>query len=189
MTTSSITIQKAAVTNFPTSLTQRVEQTFCAQSYTKYVTRVLLSLNMVLNLIFFPCDSTWPPASLVFYKILELITFPFPWAPQAPSKIQMFQSLNPLILLKYNCQFNFFKWLLSFQHDHCSTLKGFPRGSVVKNPPINRRDACSILGMGRSPEGGYGNLLQYSCLENPMDRGAWRATVHGVPKSQMWLSD
>ena len=46
------------------------------------------------------------------------------------------------------------------------------------------RDVGSILGSGRSPEGGHRNLLQYSYLENPMDRGAWGATVHGVAKSQ-----
>ena len=46
-----------------------------------------------------------------------------------------------------------------------------------------------ILGLGRSPGGGNGNLLQYSCLENPMDRGAWQTAVHGVAKSQTQLSD
>ena len=46
------------------------------------------------------------------------------------------------------------------------------------------RDGGSILGSGRSPGGGHGNPLQYSCLENPRDRGAWWATVHGVIKSQ-----
>ena len=53
---------------------------------------------------------------------------------------------------------------------------------VVKNPPANAgdtRDMGLIPGLGRSPGGGHGNPLQYSCLENPMDRGAWRATVHG----------
>ena len=45
----------------------------------------------------------------------------------------------------------------------------------------------SIPGLGRSPGGGHGNPLQYSCLENPIDRGAWWATVHGVAKSQMQL--
>ena len=55
---------------------------------------------------------------------------------------------------------------------------------TVKNLLANAGDAGSILGSGRSPGGGHGNLLQYSCLENPMDRGAWWATVHGVPKSQ-----
>ena len=62
---------------------------------------------------------------------------------------------------------------------------------VVKNPPANAgdvRDASSIPGSGRSPGGGHGNPLQYSCLGNPMDRGAWQAIVHGVrelDKTQM----
>ena len=53
---------------------------------------------------------------------------------------------------------------------------------MVKNPPANTGDAGSIPGSGRSPEGGHGNPLQYSCLENSMDREAWRATVYGVTK-------
>ena len=62
---------------------------------------------------------------------------------------------------------------------------------VVKNLPDNagdRRDLSSIPGSGRSPGGGHGNPLQYSCLENPMDGGAWWATVPGVAKSQTQLS-
>ena len=61
---------------------------------------------------------------------------------------------------------------------------------MVKNPCDNAgaiRDIGSIPGLGRSPGGGQGNPLQYSCLENPMDRGAQRATVHGVAKSQTQL--
>ena len=57
---------------------------------------------------------------------------------------------------------------------------------VVKNPPAYTgevRDVGSIPGSGRFPEEENGNPLQYSCLENPMDRGAWRATVRGVAKS------
>ena len=57
---------------------------------------------------------------------------------------------------------------------------------MAKNPPVNAedvRDAGSIPGLGRSPGGGHGTPLQYSCQENPMDRGAWQATVHGVVKS------
>ena len=57
---------------------------------------------------------------------------------------------------------------------------------VVKNPPANAGDTGdmgSIPGLGRSPGGGHGNPLQYSCLENPMDRRAWQATVHRVAKS------
>ena len=59
---------------------------------------------------------------------------------------------------------------------------------MVKNPPVNpgdRRDMGSIPELGRSPGGGHGNPLQYSFLENPMDRGAWRAIVHRVTESDM----
>ena len=62
---------------------------------------------------------------------------------------------------------------------------------MVKNPPANAGDAGgkgSIPASGRSPGGGNGNPLQYCCLENPMDRAAWRVTVHGVAKSQTRLS-
>ena len=68
----------------------------------------------------------------------------------------------------------------------------FPGGLVVKNPPANAgdlRDIGSIPGSGGSLGGGNGNLLQYSCLENSIDRGAWWAIVHGVAKSQTRLSD
>ena len=70
--------------------------------------------------------------------------------------------------------------------------KGFPGGSVVKNPPAtvgDTEDMGSIPGSGRSPEEGNGNPLQYSCLENPMDRGAWQAAVHEVAKSCTPLSN
>ena len=59
---------------------------------------------------------------------------------------------------------------------------------MVKNPPDNARVAGSIPGLGRSPGVGNGNPLQYSCLENSMDKGAWQATVHGAAKSQIRLS-
>ena len=64
-------------------------------------------------------------------------------------------------------------------------------GAAAKNPPVkagDAGDAGSIRGWGRSPGGGNGNPLWYSCLENPMDRGAWQATVRGVAKSQTRLS-
>ena len=63
---------------------------------------------------------------------------------------------------------------------------------MVKNPPANSgdaRDAGSIPGSGRSPAVGNDNPFQYSCLENPLGRGAWQATVHGVAKSPIQLSD
>ena len=61
--------------------------------------------------------------------------------------------------------------------------EGFRGGSVVKNLPANAGDVGSIPVLGRSPGERNGNPLQYSCLENRMDRGAWWATVHGVAKS------
>ena len=63
---------------------------------------------------------------------------------------------------------------------------------MVKNPPANAgdtRDVGSISESGRSPGVGNSNLLQYSCLENSMNRGAWWATIHGIAKSWTWLSD
>ena len=63
--------------------------------------------------------------------------------------------------------------------------KGFPGGSVVKNPPANAGDAGSIPGSGRSPIDKDGNPFQYSCLGNLMDRVAWQTTVLGVEKN--WI--
>ena len=63
---------------------------------------------------------------------------------------------------------------------------GFPGGTVAKNLPAtawDERDTVSIPRLGRFPGVGNGNPLLYSCLENSMDRGAWRATVHGIPES------
>ena len=70
--------------------------------------------------------------------------------------------------------------------------EGFPGDSVVKYMPAKARDTGdigSIPGSERSPGEGNGNALQYSCLENSMDRGAWWAAVHGVTKNQTRLSD
>ena len=84
-------------------------------------------------------------------------------------------------------------WVLSI-NTLIYSLQGFPGGSVGKESACNAGDAGvagSIPGSGRSPGAGYGNPLQYSCLENPMDKGAWQATVHRVTKSQTqlkWLS-
>ena len=79
---------------------------------------------------------------------------------------------------------------LSFNNEYATVFnRDFPGGSVVKNLPANAGDAGSILGSERSPGEGNGSLLQYSCLENPTDRGAWQATVHEVTKNQTRLSD
>ena len=84
----------------------------------------------------------------------------------------------------------------SFQHKRIWEVIqrhwGFPSGEVVKNPPANAGDTGDlglIPGSGRSPEAGNGNPLQYSSLENPMDRGAWWAIVHRITKSRTWLGN
>ena len=82
---------------------------------------------------------------------------------------------------------------LSYEElDGYAVKGGFPGGTVVKNQLANAgeaRDADAIPGSGRSPGGGNGDPLQYSCLENSRDRGAWRALVHGVTKSGTQLSN
>ena len=90
-----------------------------------------------------------------------------------------------IILIKKIKDF-FKKKMKSTKKVYCWYVCGFLGGSVVKNPPASagdRGDAGSILGSGRSPGVGNGNLLQYSCLENSMDRGAQWAIVHRVAKS------
>ena len=66
---------------------------------------------------------------------------------------------------------------------------GFPSGLAVKNLPANTGVIGLIPGLGRYPREGNGNPLLYSCLGNPMDRGAWQTTVHGAAKSQTQLSN
>ena len=65
---------------------------------------------------------------------------------------------------------------------------GFLGGSVIKNPPANAGKLGLIPEMGRAPGEGNGNPLQYCCQGNPIDRGVWRSTVHGAPKSKTQLS-
>ena len=71
-------------------------------------------------------------------------------------------------------------WSISLRSSN--NLKSFPGCSVVKNLPTNEEDLGSIPGLVRSPGEGNGNPIQYSCLGNPMDTGAWQAMVHGVAK-------
>ena len=77
------------------------------------------------------------------------------------------------------------RWRLQFEFQSLLTI-GFLVAQMVKSLPI---DLCSVPGLGRSPGEGNSNQLQYSWLENPMDRGAWRATVHGVTKSRTRLNN
>ena len=75
-----------------------------------------------------------------------------------------------------------------YMHE-CMHMYGFSGGSDGQESACNAGDLSLITESGRSPGEGNGNSLQYSCLENPMDRGAWQARVHGVTKSQKRLSD
>ena len=69
-----------------------------------------------------------------------------------------------------------------FLFTYTPTFKGFSYSSVGKEPAYKAGDPGLISGLGKSPEEGNGNPLQYTCLENPMDRGAWQAIVHGVAR-------
>ena len=74
------------------------------------------------------------------------------------------------------------------RYSHCCQ-RGFPSDSVVKNMPANTEDMGSIPGSRQSPGEGNGKPIQYSCLGNPVDRGVWQVTVHGVTKNWTWLSN
>ena len=81
-------------------------------------------------------------------------------------------------------------WAVFSQMNRVAILMGFPGGTSIKNLPANAgdvRDLGSIPGSGRAPGKGHGDSLQYSCLENSMDRGAWWALVHRVSKCWTWL--
>ena len=100
---------------------------------------------------------------------------------------------HALLLLRLNWLFFWSPVVFIFWPRHSTLLihyhVGFPGDSVVKNPPANTGNAGSIPELGRSPGGGNGNPLQYSCLGNPMDRGPLWAAVQGVAKSWIQLSD
>ena len=68
-------------------------------------------------------------------------------------------------------------------------IKVFLSASLAKESLANAGDTCSVPGLERSPGEGNGNTLQYSCLENPKSREAWRSTLHRVARSQTWLSN
>ena len=88
------------------------------------------------------------------------------------------------VVFAYNLR-KYFKYIHHIIIQYCVNYMAFPGGSVVKNLPANAGDSGSIPSLERSPGGGDGHPLQYSCLEKPMDRGAWRTTVHGVSESDV----
>ena len=89
------------------------------------------------------------------------------------------------MFLHYSRNSSTFPYLNDFRHQHYNDkLISWTDGSAGKESTCGAGDTGSIPGLGRSPGGEIGNPLQYSCLGNPMDRGAWRGTVHGLTKSQ-----
>ena len=126
------------------------------------------------------CGSkhNWPMC-LSFLIKHSLLFFLFVWHGNSGMFVNLFSDTVYLVWIILRCN----KCHLMFYRASQVAL-------VVKNPPANTgdiRDAGLIPGSGRVPGGGYGNPLQYSCLENSMDRGAWWVTVHWVAKSQTWL--
>ena len=91
--------------------------------------------------------------------------------------------------LRHKALSNIFKIILLIIGVDLNMCKGFHGGSDGKESACNEGDLGLISGSGRSPGEGDGNPLQYSCLKNSMDRGAWLATVHGIAKSRIQLSD
>ena len=103
---------------------------------------------------------------------------------KAPSIVIFFKISKDLKNKKIRCLRNWTK--MSTPIENIPAIKkttDFPGGTVVKNPPTNAGDGGSVPGSGRSPGGGNGTPLQYSCLENSRDGGAWRAILPGVTES------
>ena len=171
--------------------------------FTKYVWyNLYVSLNMFLiyafssSLILVFISSTWLRK---FYmqnscSLLYLLIFCSYSAPQQQSLSTsrfFFLYLLPcvrrnLLSLYWFICYRYFP----FTYQYITWFKGFPGRSDGKESACNVGDLGLIPGLGRSPGGGHGNPVQYSCLENPMDRGAWWAAVHGVAESDTtaWLS-
>ena len=101
-----------------------------------------------------------------------------------------FHSMNISIWLISSCQLELGETSTISSHELVQAIVSTPLGGLdSKESTLNAGDLDLIPVLERFPEGGHGSPLLYSCLENPMDRGAWWATVHGVTKSQTQLSD
>ena len=112
----------------------------------------------------------------------------------------LFKLLITINISRFTIVIDLFGQILFFNHPHqnqeliflntnTNSILGFPDGSDGKASAYNAGDQGSIPGLGRSPGEGDGTPLQYSCLENPRDGGAWWAAAHGVAKSRTRLSD
>ena len=131
-------------------------------------------------------------------SLSEIILFHYwsaPWRPETPQVARtsllgcalISELINAATWIKAQPRREELLWVLGPSMDP-EAGGSFPCGSAGKECACHAGDLGSMPGFGRSPGGGRGNPLQYACLENPRDRGAWRATVHGVEKSRTRLS-
>ena len=140
--------------------------------------------------------SSVPECGAVPHECGLELSFRILWVPGIPLSYSFYSSFLPSFS-SHQVSFSSFPWPERWVNFKvltiCTNFMGASQVTLeVKNPPANAgdtRDSGSILGSGRSPGGGSGNPLQYSCLENSMDRWAWQAIVHGATKHQIWQSD
>ena len=136
-----------------------------------------------------PLSDLWES---FLFKGLYLFFFDFPKAFLQAVNFILFYKFRKNLFYFTSCLFYFTKILLYRRYYHnftWSSCLSFPGGASDKEPTFQfkRRDKGLMPGSGKSPGGGHSNPLQYSCLENPMDRGAWWAKFHGVAESRAWL--
>ena len=122
-----------------------------------------------------------PPSSLGSHHILDLSTWTSDKHLKPVCSLQTYGFFSPSLHPTPNLP-PFINGTATHRVAQATHFRGFLHSSVGKESACNAGDPVLIPGLGRSPGEGNGNPLQYSCLENPMDRGAWRATVHGVTR-------
>ena len=139
-------------------------------------------------------DSLWPQGlGILQARILEWVAFPFSKRSSQPRNRTQLSRIEGGFFTNWatrkECHINKLRVRDKFKLWEGYTMVGFPGDSNGKESACNAGDLGSIPGSGRSPGEGNGSPLQYPCPENPMDRGAWRATVSGAAKSQTQLSN
>ena len=117
---------------------------------------------------------------------MEKFYFPDKWCFHVTQRVSLWTAVFRSVLKEETTVAKSLPYTFSY---FLSWSPGFPGGSDGKDSACNAGGQSSIPGSGRSPEEGNGNPLQDSCLENPMDRGAWRAIGHRIAKSWIWLTD
>ena len=137
--------------------------------------RNVIKVGFVLSMLFPSIESRHQQILFLSISSLQIDSSCCVCAPEIPYVLEALTNISEESLVHF---FLNSLWVLT---------SGFPGGSVGKESACNVGDQGLIPGLGRSPREGNGNPLQYSCLENPMDSGAWQATVHRVTQSQTRL--